>query len=168
MSTFQGERNKAAFLAAFAECGNIRESAEVAGIGRRTHYTWLETDVDYAAAFAEAQENAVEALEAEARRRAVEGVEEPVGWYKGVAGGSVRRYSDNLLMFLLKGLQPDKYRERFEVRGSIAHLDLTQLPPDLLARIAAGEHPLAVLASLPDDPRQLAPGVDVGSTSDND
>ncbi len=34
-----------------------------------------------------------------------------------------------------------------EVKGALAHIDLSQLPDHLLARIAAGEHPLAVLAS---------------------
>ena len=53
-------------------------------------------------------------LEAEAHRRAVEGVEEPVGWYKGQAGGTVRRYSDVLLMFLLKGVLPERYKDRIE------------------------------------------------------
>ena len=47
-------------------------------------------------------------------RRAVEGVDEPVGWSKGKAGGTIRRYSDVLLMFLAKGVLPDRYRERVE------------------------------------------------------
>ncbi len=42
----------------------------------------------------------------------MEGVEEPVRWYKGEAGGMVRKYSDVLLIFLLKGLRPDKYKDR--------------------------------------------------------
>ena len=86
-------------------------------------------------------------LEAEAHRRAVEGVEEPVGWYRGKPGGTVRRYSDNLLMFLLKGVLPERYKDRMEVAGAFANIDLTRLPDDLIARLAAGEHPLSVLAS---------------------
>ncbi len=35
-----------------------------------------------------AKEDAADTLEAEACRRAVEGVEKPVGWYKGKPGGS--------------------------------------------------------------------------------
>ncbi len=34
-----------------------------------------------------------------------------------------------------------------EVKGALAHIDLSQLPDHLLQRIANGEHPLAVLAS---------------------
>jgi hypothetical protein len=43
-------------------------------------------------------------------RRAYHGVEEPV-FYKGVQCGSVTKYSDRLLMFLLQARNPAKYRE---------------------------------------------------------
>ena len=32
-------------------------------------------------------------------------------------GGTVQKYSDNLLMFLIKGAMPEKYRERYEITG---------------------------------------------------
>ena len=51
-----------------------------------------------------------EALEYEAVRRAYHGVAEPV-FYNGVQCGSVTKYSDKLLMFLLKARNPAKYRE---------------------------------------------------------
>ncbi len=94
-----------------------------------------------------AEEVAADRLEAEAWRRAVEGVERPVGWYQGKPGGYVKEYSDVLLIFLLKGLRPEKYRERMELKGGLARLDLRQLPDHLLERIANGEHILSVLAS---------------------
>lgn len=106
-----------AFLKAFAGNGNVRLSCEIAKVGRATHYEWLKADVEYAARFKSAQEDAAEALEEEARRRAVEGVLEPAGWYQGSPGGNVRRYSDTLLIFLLKGAKPEKYRERTELTG---------------------------------------------------
>ncbi len=59
----------------------------------------------------------------------------------------VTEYSDILTIFLLKGLRPDRYRERVEVRGGLAHLDLRQLPDELLQRIAQGENIMTVLAS---------------------
>ena len=102
---------KRAFLAALAHTGNITEAADITHISRSAHYQWLEADPVYAAAYKDAMEQAAQRLEAEARRRAVEGVEEPV-FYQGKQCGAIRRYSDALLMFLLKGVMPDKYKER--------------------------------------------------------
>ncbi len=139
---------KRAFLAAFRETGNVRLACKAANVGRSSHYRWFEKDPEYRAAFEQAKENATDVLEAEAHRRAVEGWEEPVGWYKGQAGGTVRKYSDVLLIFLLKGLRPERYRERLDVRGVLAHLDVSQLPDDLVARLANGENPITVLAPI--------------------
>ncbi len=111
-----------------------------------SHYRW-QSDSDYCEAFDRAKHEAADRLEDEAWRRAVEGVEEPVGWYKGKQGGVVHRYSDTLLIFLMKGLMPERYGDRVEVGGTLANLDVSRLPDDLVERIAAGEHPLAVLAS---------------------
>ena len=65
-------------------------------------------------------------LEREARRRAVEGVEEPVGFYKGEPSAYVRKYSDTLLIFLMKGARPDKYRDRWDPRV----IEMTPEGPD--------------------------------------
>jgi len=105
---------KRAFLAAYALTGNIGEAAKAADIHRQTHNKWLEADPVYAAAFVQAKEDAGDALETEARRRAVEGVEEPV-FYKGDEVATVRKYSDVLLIFLLKGIRPDKFRDNRSV-----------------------------------------------------
>jgi hypothetical protein len=65
----------------------------------------------YKKAFEDAAEEAADLLETEARRRALEGVEEPV-FYQGQQCGTVHKYSDTLLIFLLKGCRPEKYVER--------------------------------------------------------
>lgn len=93
---------KGAFLAAFSECGNVKKSAKIVGIDRRTHYRWLEEDADYALLFKDAREDAADMLEEEARRRAM--LE---------TGGS-----DTLLIVLLKANNPDKFRERTDHRHS--------------------------------------------------
>ena len=139
-------RKKGAFLAAYRETGNIKLACIAAQISRSSHYRWLEQSLDYAEDFEQAKKDAVDVLEAEARRRAVEGWEEPVGWYKGQAGGTVRRYSDTLLIFLLKGAAPQKYRERMEVSGALKGLDFSVMTDEQLSRIKAGEHPYVVLA----------------------
>ncbi len=140
---------KRAFLSAFAECGNKSRAAQMAGVAKQTIYTrqWRE-DREFQVALESARVMAADVLEQEAHRRAVEGVEEPVGWYKGEAGGTVRRYSDTLLIFLLKGVLPQRYRERVDVRGVLAHLDVSLLPDELVARLAAGENPITVLAPI--------------------
>lgn len=128
-----------AFLAAYAKLGNITAAATAAKVGRRSHLRWLE-EPEYAAAFAEAKEEACELLEAEARRRAVEGVEEPVVYqgqiqYSGTGKAkkpvTIRRYSDTLLIFLMKGAMPEKYRDNVRVE----HTGELQL---ITERLAAG------------------------------
>ncbi len=99
------------------------------------------------AALGLADKAAADLLESEAYKRAVHGWNEPVGWYMGQAGGMVRKYSDVLLIFLLKGIRPDKYRERVELRGAFANLDVSPLPDDLVHRLARGESPISVLLS---------------------
>lgn len=111
---------KAALLEAFELIGNVTDACAAAGVVRSTHYGWLDTDAEYAAAFADAREGAADRLEREAVRRARDGVAEPV-FHKGEVVGHVQRYSDTLLIFLLKGLRPEKYRERYDVQGKVQH-----------------------------------------------
>ena len=107
---------KRAFLLAYAELGIVTYAAKAAQIHRLTHNDWLKTDAVYAADFEVAKEGAADRLEREALRRAVEGWDEPIVW-RGEVTGMVRRYSDTLLIFMLKGAKPEKYRERFEHSG---------------------------------------------------
>ena len=102
---------KRTFLAAFAECGTVTHAAEIAGITRRMVQYWKKDDPEFAEAFRIAEEKAADRLEQEARRRAIEGVSEPV-YHKGEVVGTIQKYSDTLLIFLLKGARPEKYRER--------------------------------------------------------
>ena len=104
-------KKRQAFLAALAETGNILKSSEIARVARRTAYDWKAADPEFADAWERALDIGADALEDEAVRRAVDGVEEPV-FYQGKACGVVRKYSDTLLIFLLKGRRPEKYRDR--------------------------------------------------------
>ena len=136
----------------------MARATSLAGITQSLPYTvgWR-TDEQFAAAFLEARRLGAEAMEAEAMRRAFEGIELPVGWHKGKPGAFVRTYSDVLLIFLLKGAYPEKYADRMELKGALAQIDLKPLPDDALRRIANGEHPNAVIAGLAQD--ALAQGV---------
>lgn len=135
------QRKKAAFLAAYAETGNISRAVAAARIPRQSHYDWLKTDEAYRRDFESANDEAIDTLEAEARRRAHDGVNEPV-IYQGELMGmwvdgegktvskdtpgakqiplTIRKYSDTLLIFLLKAARPAKYRDtsRVELSGS--------------------------------------------------
>ena len=109
---------KRMFLEAIAEYGNIHAASRVTGIPRSIHYDLMKRDPEYAKAFHEATDVAIEAMEAEARRRAVEGITKDV-YQGGRRVGEVREYSDTLLMFLLKAVRPDRYRERVDLTVDI-------------------------------------------------
>jgi hypothetical protein len=109
------QRKKERFLAAYARLGNASAAAEETGIARKTHTRWLQSSEQYRKAFDEAEDQATEVLEREALRRAVKGTEEPV-YFNGQQVGTTRRFSDVLLIFLLKSKRPDVYRERYDAR----------------------------------------------------
>ena len=108
-----------AFLAAYMRVANVSRAAELAEIDRTSHYVWKQEDEEYRAAFEAAKELACEALEDEAIRRARDGVEEQV-WFQGAVCGTVRKYSDTLLIFLLKGAKPEKYRDNVKSDVSLS------------------------------------------------
>jgi hypothetical protein len=110
---------KARFLEEFRRRGNIADTARVVGIARRTPYIWRKSDKAFAASFEDAAEEAMDLLDGEARRRAMGEVQTPV-YYQGEVVGLVPRYSDALLMFLLRAHRPGKYRERYEHRVPVA------------------------------------------------
>jgi hypothetical protein len=108
-----------AFLAAFAEHGTLTHAARAAATDRSSHYYWLEHDPEYPALFQSAAQRSNDALEREARRRAVEGTEKPV-YHNGKVVGTIREYSDVLLIFMMKGNMPSKYRERIDITMDIS------------------------------------------------
>jgi len=102
---------KRGFIKALAASGIVTWAAAVVKKSRSTVYEAKAKDPEFATAWDDAIEEAIDAIEMEARRRAM-GYDEPV-FYKGVECGKIRRYSDALLMFLLKAYRPEKYSERF-------------------------------------------------------
>jgi len=87
------------FLASLSETANIKRACERAGVGRMTVYDRRNNDPKFAAAMSGAIEEAVDLLEEEARRRALED-------------------SDVLLIFLLKAHRPAVYRENVKIEHS--------------------------------------------------
>src|SRR4051812_24697219 len=91
MSTPKKDHQEA-FLAAYRQNGNVTRSCEAAGVDRAAYYKWLERDPEFVDVVQLAKEESIENLEAIARARAEES-------------------SDTLMIFLLKGLKPEMYRD---------------------------------------------------------
>ena len=107
---------KPAFLKNLQATGNIRAACLAAKISRATFYEHRKADAAFETQVSEALEDAGDILETEAWRRAVKGVLKPV-FQQGSRVGSIREYSDTLLIFLLKGTKPQKYKDRVEATG---------------------------------------------------
>jgi hypothetical protein len=98
------------YFEAVAQTGNLTEAAKIVKIDSSTFRRLRQRDKEFAKRLEEARTAGVESLEDEARRRAHDGWEEPV-YQKGEHVGVIRKYSDTLLIFLLKGAKPEKYRD---------------------------------------------------------
>lgn len=107
---------KTRFLRDFAVCGVVLRAAKSAKVGRRTVYEWLERDAVFKGLYDEAYQDANDAMEEEARRRGEDGVPEPV-YQGGKLVGHIQKYSDTLLITMLKARRPDVFRERIEHSG---------------------------------------------------
>lgn len=116
-------RLKERFLAHLALSGNVSEASRVAGVERATMYFWRRNNPEFASAWNEALEVATDALEAEARRRALYGYDELITY-----GGKIicdaqgqpvikKRYSDGLLRMLLRAHRPSRFRDCGETDG---------------------------------------------------
>lgn len=107
-----------AFLAAYSQLGNITAAAKAAGCHPARHRNDWAKNPEYMAAFLDAQEEANDLLEAEALRRATRGTDRPV-FHKGKQCGTIREYSDQLLVILLKANRPTKFRENVNHSGDL-------------------------------------------------
>jgi hypothetical protein len=130
-----------AFLAELSKHGVVGEAAKVAKVHRTVPAALRNVDPAFDAAWEVALEAACDRLEREVTRRGLEGWLEPVfgsgGPGKGtIRVGTVRKFSDTLLIFKLKGERPEKYRERFEnkLSGSVEVRSLA----DLVAKVGNG------------------------------
>jgi hypothetical protein len=126
---------QAAFLDAFAKTAIVLTSAQEAGISRRTVYEWLEHDEAFSLAFNQAKEDARDVLRAEIYRRAKEGWDEPV-WGPTALKGTVRKYSDTLLIFHAKAMMPE-YREKSQVDVNTYGGDMAAFRELVLSALAA-------------------------------
>lgn len=99
---------------------NASVAAKGIGYNRSTVYGWAKTDAEFAAAWRDIHEEFTDLLEATAQARAITG-------------------SDLLIIFLLKALRPEKYREQVKHELSGSHGGPIQFNYGaLIAEVAAG------------------------------
>ena len=111
-----------AFLEALRQGASVTDATAMSGITIKYPYERRRRDAAFRRAWNEATEIGTRMLVQEAQRRAFHGVEEPV-FYKGVQCGVVRKYSDPLLMFLIKKRDPS-YRESAVAGGTNVTINL--------------------------------------------
>jgi hypothetical protein len=136
-------KKQIAFLKAYRITANITGAERACKLRPGTHHDWMQAkETIYRKAFLDIQAEMGQILEDEALRRAHEGVKR-MQFYKGKPLRQGRKivyeteYSDQLLVLLLKGFLPEKYRERTTVEhsGSI----------DLVERLTAAKQRLGIL-----------------------
>lgn len=118
--------NKAKFLAEFATNGGyIQRACNAVGVSYTTFCSWRDRDAEFALAVDTIREIQVERLEAEVDRRAM-GYEEALSYQGRLTGDTVTRYSDNLLMFRLKALKPETYRDGPGIKSPLSDVELDE------------------------------------------
>lgn len=151
-----------AFLSALAQLGIVGYACAAAEIDRKTAYNLRNADESFAADWEQALEDSADLLEQEARRRAEQGVQR-LKFHNGAvimvqAQGPdglplvndkdepimvpyvEHEYSDVLTIFLLKGIRPEKYRDRADVRHS-GKIDVSALTDAELLAITESQSP---------------------------
>lgn len=135
MQSIRTPKTREDFLFALAESGNVGKACAAAGIGRQTAYDWREADKDFAAAWDRAQTIATSLLEDESFRRAHDGVDKPV-YQNGSLVGTIREYSDTLMIFLLKA-RDKKYRDANRATEPDAYTSGVASAEDAVRKLAA-------------------------------
>ena len=118
---------KSDFLKALRATGLVTDACEIVGIGRRTPYDWAKKSEQFAeemeAARAEGEKVLLDEVRKEARRRGIDGWDDPIVYQGQISKAmdpktgemvplTVRKWSDNLLMFWGKYLDP-RFRDNY-------------------------------------------------------
>jgi hypothetical protein len=126
------------FLVALARSANVTYSAHASGLSQGYVYTLRQSDKDFAAAWEQALESAIDRLEQEAWRRAIEGEEEYV-----ISGGHIvlgpdqaplkkSRKSDVVLLALLRA-----HRRKYRFSQVVEHSGSVDINAEATERVKA-------------------------------
>ncbi|MGD1335050.1 hypothetical protein ACP6H1_21785 [Vibrio harveyi] len=125
------------FFEALDKEATIGEAAKIAGYSRRSVYDYAAEDPEFAERLDDARMDTLEKLEKEADRRAHDGVRD----FKSIKTGKdsykvipFNKYSDSLLMFRMKALAPEKYRDNYkppELPDELDDVSLEDITADL-------------------------------------
>jgi len=132
--------NQILFLAAYARCGTVASACDASGIGRSTYKAWKKKDEAFQDALEDVTLDFADEIEAEAIRRAREGVRTIKFTTSGVPIKDPRKldpetgevkpewkndpwyyeeeFSDRLLELLLKAKRPQEFRDRKSIEVS--------------------------------------------------
>lgn len=127
---------RAVFLKELRKTLNVSAAARKAGIGNSTVYRHRRANARFRADWDAALAEAVDDVESNILRRAIEGVERPV-YYRGQKVGSIRTYSDALGMFVLKAKRPEVYARLVGAgaAGAAAEMTEAEAKAELLRRL---------------------------------
>lgn len=172
------------FLQHLKQTANMAASCRAVGVSYTNMTALKQRDADFAAAVDDSLEQAYDYLEAECRRRAFEGVEEPVVYqgqltpvFERNPDGTVRtdldtglpvqatnqdgtpkflairKYSDSMAMFLMKGYRRRMFGDKTEITGAnggaLAVIDETKRSARVAALLAIAQERKA--KGVPDD-----------------
>lgn len=126
------------FIEFLGEGGHVSGACRAARVGRSTAYRHRQADEAFAVAWADAEQESTERLEEEAYRRAHDGLTRNKYDKDGNLLCEELVYSDTLMIFLLKARDPEKYRDRLDLRhsgkvGKPQRVDLSILSDEDLA-----------------------------------
>lgn len=122
------KQRQEAFLVAFSESGSVGAACIASGVPVGTVDSWENKDFQgFKKRKVDAGQVFLGKVEAEINRRAIDGVEKKYFNTKGELTGSTIQYSDNLLMFRAKRLDPE-YRDNPRINqqpGAVAVTKIT-------------------------------------------
>jgi hypothetical protein len=114
---------KERIIAALREGLSPTYAVRKARLSRAEAYRWRKEDSEFKRQWEEAVAEGVDLLEDEAQRRAVDGYVRDIYNKNGEVVGHVRKYSDSLLMFLLKSRRPERYNRPVEPVESVPRVE---------------------------------------------